>query len=527
MRIHLLADEHWWGGCADDGVVAPYGTVTREPANGLHIPCSVPARWERDLRLNPTMNQMAPLLLSDQGRYIWSRSGFRYTMDNAEILLKYDGETPLLAEGFHTLRGAYLAASRAHFPPDGKTPPSLMFTAPQFSTWIEMLYEPTQEKVMAYAQCILNAGYKPGVLILDSLWSDYHGRWDFNRERFPDPATMIRELHRMGFILMLWVVPFVTPDTVEFRYLRDRGCLVRTTDGSPAIKSWWDGYSAVLDMSNPDAVAWLKERLTRLQSLYGVDGFKLDAGDACYYSDEDVTYAPVTPNDQSEAWSLFGLSFSYNEYRSTVRCGGRALAQRLRDKLHDWGRDGLQSVVPAELMQGLLGYPYSCPDMIGGGEYQQFTAQQDRLDPELFVRYAQAAALMPMMQFSAAPWRVLPPNEARLCREAALLHQRYADEIQQLARDAAQTGEPIVRFMEYVFPHQGLAHVTDAFMLGENILVAPVLKKGARSRPICFPTGQWHGNDGTDITGPCVVEVSAPLERLPVYVRIEKEGNAL
>ncbi|MCQ5090565.1 glycoside hydrolase, partial [Ruthenibacterium lactatiformans] len=96
------------------------------------------------------------------------------------------------------------------------------------------------------------------------------------------------------------------------------------------------------------------------------------------------------------------------------------------------------SLIPNTLTQGMLGYAFSCPDMIGGGENANFTANSDKLDDELFVRYAQCAALMPMMQFSAAPWRELPPKAAELCVQAAKLHEQYTEDILALAKHAAQ-----------------------------------------------------------------------------------------
>jgi alpha-glucosidase len=126
-----------------------------------------------------------------------------------------------------------------------------------------------------------------------------------------------------------------------------------------------------------------------------------------------------------------------------------------------------------------------------------------------------------MMQFSVAPWRVLSKENLAICRTMALLHARLGDEILALARDAAQTGEPIVRHLEYEYPHQDFVDVNDQFLLGRNILVAPVLAKGATSRVVRFPPGKWKGDDGTTVEGPATVAVAAPLARLPWYRRTE------
>jgi len=125
-----------------------------------------------------------------------------------------------------------------------------------------------------------------------------------------------------------------------------------------------------------------------------------------------------------------------------------------------------------------------------------------------------------MMQFSAAPWRVLDKQHLSYCVEAAKLHSQMGETIAQLAEHAAKTGEPIMRHMAYVFPEGGYEQISDQFMLGDDILVAPVLKKGAVTRKIVFPEGKWLGDDGSEISGPCTVEVDAPLSRLPWYRKI-------
>jgi alpha-glucosidase (family GH31 glycosyl hydrolase) len=193
---------------------------------------------------------------------------------------------------------------------------------------------------------------------------------------------------------------------------------------------------------------------------------------------------------------------------------GQPLAQRLRDKDHTW--EALRELIPGILTQGLQGYAFSCPDMIGGGEARSF-ADAAKFDPELVVRSAQVQALMPMMQFSVAPWRVLNAELAGYCLAAGRLHAEFGSAIVAQARHSARTGEPIVRPLEWNWPHQGYATIKDQFMLGDDVLVAPVVTKGARTRLIVFPPGRWVGDDGTTVEGPAKREVGVPLLRLPYY----------
>jgi len=287
---------------------------------------------------------------------------------------------------------------------------------------------------------------------------------------------------------------------------------------------WWNGYSAMVDLSGETGRAWFTGQLRRLQQEYGVDGFKFDGGDAQYYAAAAMLRPgraadpKLTPNGHSEAFARLGLDYPMNEYRAAWKMGGQPLAQRLRDKSHAWA--DLRTLIPGVLTQGLMGYPFTCPDLIGGGEWLSFRDAKS-IDEELVVRAAQVHALMPMMQFSAAPWRVLGAQNRETARQAALLHERLGPEILRLARASAASGEPIIRALEYEYPGLGYGAITDQFLLGRDVLVAPVVEQGARSRDVVFPAGRWRDEAGGEVVGPARRRVEAPLERLPWWRRVE------
>lgn len=506
----LLENEVWWGGLVQDGVHMPYGlhanrAWSRKPADGL------------------SYNQGTPLLVSSRGRYVWHEESYAFDFTGQNHLhLDLPEEPSPIRDAGSTLRDAFLAAAREHFPADGRLPAPRLFTKPQYNTWMELQYDHSQAGILAYAEAVIANGFPPGVLMIDDTWQEDYGLWRFHPGRFPDPAAMLRRLHELGFDVMLWVCPFVSSDSLICRELHSRRLLVRDEQGEPVIRKWWNGYSAVLDGSHPAGLAWLRNQLCPLMEELGVDGFKLDAGDPEYYRDEDVTHEPISPHGQCEAWARFGLDFAFNEYRACWKCAGLPLVQRLSDKSHAWDEKGLASLVPNALAQGLMGYAFICPDMIGGGLQPEFANPDAAIDQELFVRWAQCAALFPMMQFSFAPWRVLDQRHAALCREAAALHEHYAPEIEALARHAAVSGEPILRHLAYEFPEDGLESVNDQFMLGSDILVAPVLEKGAVSRVVQLPSGVWRDEaQGRVFRGPGVQTVDAPLHLLPVFRRVD------
>ena len=193
---------------------------------------------------------------------------------------------------------------------------------------------------------------------------------------------------------------------------------------------------------------------------------------------------------------------------------GQPLVQRLRDKSHTW--DDVRVLIPDMIGLGLIGHQFGCPDMIGGGEWTSF---QDTsvLDEELIVRSAQVSALMPMMQFSVAPWRVLNKENLTICKKMANLHYRMGREILELAKESAVSGEPMIRNLEYEYPGKGYEENKDQFLLGNKIMVAPVVVKSQRSREVVFPEGNWKGDDGSTVKGPVTLKIDVPLERLPWY----------
>ncbi|MFZ1410175.1 MAG: glycoside hydrolase family 31 protein [Micropruina sp.] len=511
MQVDLLAGERWWGGAVSDGQAMPFGL----------------APHRRDLATNAGLvdapehgaNQSAPLLLSNRGRYVWSENPFSFEF--AAGVLRLEGVEIDVHQVDGGLDAAFHAASAAHFPASGRTPAEAMFTGPQYNTWIEMPYWPTQEAVLTYVRDLLDAGFPPGLVMIDDRWSTAYGTWRFDFARFPDPAAMVDQLHAWGCTVMLWLVPFVSADSDVFRQLRARRLLLTQADGEPVVREWWNGFSAILDVTNPDGVAWLQSELDALVDDYGVDGFKFDAGDLRHYRDDDVSAIGATPTDHCEAWAKLGVRYAFNEYRACWKMGGQPLAQRLHDKPATWGADGLLSLIPESIAQGLIGHPFNCPDMVGGGELG-FAAGHPDIDQELFVRYAQCAALFPMIQFSMSPKRALDDLHFGAVMAAVALHQQLVPEILDLARAAATTGEPIVRPL--AFHVAGYDDVKDQFMIGANILAAPVLERGAMKRRVVLPPGEWVLAGGSDeaqpvFTGPATIDLDVTLTSIPWFRR--------
>ena len=516
----MLPDEYWWG-----GTVANPG-----------CPISKDSEYHEDLIgfTTSASNQAMPFFVSNQGRYIWSDHPFRVDVSNGEFV--FEGEEIRLFQAGSTLKEAYLAAMQAHFPCDQKELPKDFFKTAQYNTWMEFTYYPTQEGVLEFARNYLKNGFAPGIFIIDEGWHGRYGDWEFDFARFPDPKKMVDELHEMGFKVLLWVVPYVCADGVKFvRSLRPlvgtdpemaKHVFMRNEENDVAIVKWWNGFSAILDMTNPWDQKFLDDQLQHLMKDYGVDGFKFDGGSVGAYARKNVingTFASdKTAHELNQAWNEFGRRYPYHEYKDSYLAGGHNAIQRLRDKGHCWDGNGINHLLPCALTCSLIGHPFVCPDMIGGGEWSYNYKPGFHIDEELFVRMAQCSALFPMMQFSWAPWKALSPENMALCVDAAKLHQSLADEIIALVEKSEKSGEPIMRPLEYNDPKQGYAKITDEFMLGENILAAPVVTKGTRERIVYFPEGLWEDESGNRYPGRTEKLLPAPLEKLLWFKRVNK-----
>ena len=520
LTVKMLEKEYWWG-CSTAAADA--------------CPFTKASVFEYDMRLG--YNQTMPLFLSNLGRYIFSTAPMRVRIESGVFSLSSDGEITLEHPGT-CLRDAYLAASKKHFPFSGKIPPLKFFNTAQYNTWMELDYNQSEEGVLTYARNLVKNGYEPGILMIDEGWHTPYGSWEFDLTKFPHPKEMIDELHSLGFTVMLWIVPLVTPCGKDFIIATEesRRCLaqddgdknyfLRTDDGEVALVKWWNGYSAILNMCKEDDREFLDKKLCRLMEEYGVDGFKFDGGNISMYNEKNVVngrQTRYTPEELNIAWNDFGARYEYHEYKDTYGGGGKAVIQRLRDRNHTWDGYGINSILPAALLEGLIGHPFICPDMVGGGEWSFNYLKGFKCDAELFVRMAELSALFPMIQFSWAPWRLLDEEHAALCLDAARLHKNFGQYIEQLVRESAISGEPILRHLEYEFPHEGFATADDVFMLGSRVLVAPVLKKGEITRTVRLPRGTWlYRGEGQKIEGGVSITIDAPLGVLPYFTKVEQ-----
>lgn len=473
-------------------------------------------------------SQATPLWYTTDGIALWVRTpvDFAYSV-NKVVDGKRDGLLAISMAGTAAMEYDLIigrdfrtavrqALMRIGYP--RRVPPAEYFRMPIYTTWVEYKTEVDQAKTLAFARAIRAHDLPAGIIELDDKWEGRYGDMDFDPVKFPDPRAMNDELHRLGFRVTLWVHPFVNPDSAAFVAHQGDGLLLRDSNGRVGLTRWWNGPGAVWDFTDPRAGELFRRKLDTLMQQFGFDGFKFDGGDVKFVVRDAKPARAITAAEYPDLYNAeTAAHYGWNETRVGTNSQPLGVVQRLIDKHSIWGlENGLAAIVPEALTTSLRGFLFLMPDMVGGNAYDG-----DKIDAELLVRWAQASALMPMIQFSAGPWHH-GPEAVRLCREASELHLRFAAYTYQLAEATPLTGEPIIAPLVYHTPDDPATFsITDQFMLGPDVLVAPVVTKGAVARDLYLPAGRWrdHKTGAMHEGGRWLKAYPAPLDTLPVFIR--------
>ncbi len=393
-------------------------------------------------------------------------------------------------------------------------------------------------------------GYRQHNLPLSAIHLDIdymHGYRVFSVDshRFPDLPRLADELAASGIRLVTILDPGVKVDS---RYDVFRSGLEQRSfvsdDGSNAdIGLVWPGPSAYPDFTAPAGRRWWGSFYPRL----------LDAGVAGIWHDMNEPTNFVAWGDPTLPLSLRhdldgqgGSHFqAHNLYAFQMNRAGYEALRTLRPQRRPWllSRSGwagqqryawnwtgdtetswpvLRMTLATVLGLGLSGFPYTGSD-IGG-----FSGSPDA---ELMLRWFQLAALMPFFRIHSAagtsrrePWTFGEPAIS-IMRATIHLRLRLLPYIYTLAWNAAQTGAPLLRPLLWEFPQdERFGDTSDCFLLGDALLVAPVLDPGAVTRKLLLPEGLWYDFwSAARFEGPGEIELPAPLDRLPLLVR----GGAL
>ncbi|KAG7198471.1 hypothetical protein KM043_005853 [Ampulex compressa] len=416
-----------------------------------------------------------------------NKAPYRYRRN---ITLKYEiGVFPDAKQSHQNVVKRYLGKPKGH-------PNDRMIRHPVWSTWARYKANVSDDVVRTFADEILHYNFSNSQLEIDDNWETCYGSAEFDKTKFPNITALVRDLKRKGFRVTLWIHPFIN-EGCEPAYstaLRN-SYFAKSIDGR-VHTTWWQGKdAAAIDFTNPKAVEWWIARLKKIEQ-YGIDSFKFDAG--------EVSWLP-------QVASLTGpLDLQPGIYTMIDK-----------DTRWTWN-NGLPTLITTLLQMNLNGYVHVLPDMIGGNGYLNNMLNGTVYPPkELFIRWLQTNVFMPSLQYSFVPWDF--DNETiAISRKFTNLHAAYTPAILAQMRQSIANGAPLNPPIWWVDPNDAVAHqINDEYLLGENLLVAPVIAEGAVSRDVYLPRGRWvDGNNRRIYNGPIWLrDYPAPLDILPYFLK--------
>ncbi|XP_037536221.1 myogenesis-regulating glycosidase [Nematolebias whitei] len=395
---------------------------------------------------------------------------------------------------------------RRYFPKPIKVPSPDVFKKPVWSTWALHKSSVTEEKLLRYASDITKHGFSCSHLELDDRYTTNYGEFDFDPQKFPNASGMFAKLREDGFQVTLWTHPFINYDSINFGVAVEKGLFVREPSGElPALVRWWNGIGGILDFTNLEACKWYSSNLHILKARYNVSSFKFDAGETSYLPRQFSTLVPLSnPSTFTRRYTEMAIPFSSRaELRVGYQSQNISCFFRIIDRDSVWGYElGLKSIIPTVLTIGILGYQFVLPDMIGGNAYPNHTAGKVNgtiglPDRELYIRWLELSAFMPAMQFSIPPW-AYDDEVIQIAQKFTNLHETLvAPRVLELAGEVLDTGDPIIRPLWWLANDDEAAFKIDSqFLIGDDLMVAPVLEPGKQERDIYFPAGRWKSYKG-------------------------------
>lgn len=395
----------------------------------------------------------------------------------------------------------------------------------------------TQDEALGVIDSLKTRGYPVDGIVFDLYWYGKEtdmGRLEWSKEQFPDHKKMLDSLRRQGVKTVLIHQPYINKIGAidNYNVLTDAGLLTHNADGTPADVTTWVGEAGMFDVSNPYTVNWMKNRLAEITEE-GVEGWWGDLGEPEVHP-LNITHANGMTasqyhNQYGNDWSrlVYEMMNAEDPERRvmTLMRGGTTGLQRYN--VFPWSTDvsrsweGLQPQIKIMLNSGLSGLGYMSSD-IGGFAVDP----ANPTDEELYVRWLQMGAFTPTLrthaQLKPEPYHY--PQSENILKRYIDMRYEWLPYNYTLAYENAAAGLPLVRTLDFDNPSAaGLyANVEDEYLWGSEVLVAPVIKKGERSRKVTFPEGatwiDWW-NPTVSYPGGTTRTVKAPLDKLPLFVR--------
>lgn len=397
----------------------------------------------------------------------------------------------------------------------------------------------TQAETEGVIDTLKSAGYPVDGIVLDLYWygkEEDMGRLAWDPQQWPQPKQMLSRLAKKGVKLVPISQPYVLRNgrgVDNYNVLNSNGLLLADSLGKPSQEvTIWVGEGGMFDVSNPSTRQWLASRYDSLTAM-GIAGWWGDLGEPEVHPQTAIHANGITArnyhNKYGNDWASIIAEMFAEKYPDrrlmTLMRGGTTGLQRQSvfpwstDVSRSWG--GLEPQVRIMLQTGLSGMGYMSSDLGGFA-----VDKENPYLPELYVRWVEAGLFSPVFrthaQQFAEPYNY--PQYADILLSLVKERYRWLPYNYTLAYENAAYGWPLARPLDFRSSQNGkYDNISDEYLWGDDVLVAPVMKEGATSRQIVLPEGEgWYDlrNPSKHYAGGSVIaDYPAPLDVIPMFVR--------
>jgi alpha-D-xyloside xylohydrolase len=416
--------------------------------------------------------------------------------------------------------------------------------------WQCKLRYSTQEELLSIARKYYEKKIPVSVIVADFFHWPHEGDWKFDSRYWPDPKAMVKELESMGMRLMVSVWPTVEEDSENYQDLSENGYLVQTVNGK---NTHILGTAGLIDVTSPGCRDYVWGKLKENYYDDGINIFWLDEAEPeltgyefdryRYYLGSDKQIGNVYPREYARMAYEGMNTTGQNEIINLIRCawiGSQRYGTLVWSGDIDSSYTSLKNQIVAGQNIGLAGIPWWNTDIggFGGGNIY---------DPsfiELLIRWFQFGAFSPVMRLhgyrqpfldpigkdgggkvgSGSPNEIWSygPDAERVFAQYIKLRYLIRDYLKKTMHEAHCNGSPAMRPLFYNFPDD--LHTWDikfSYMLGDDILVAPVIEPNTTSMTVYLPHGtDWcYLWDDNTYSGGQTIDVETPISRIPIFIR--------
>ncbi|AKX34243.1 alpha-D-xyloside xylohydrolase [Spiroplasma litorale] len=418
-----------------------------------------------------------------------------------------------------------------------------------FGIWLNRLYYNNKEELFKEISNAKKNNYPLDVITLDPKWIKNRYtktcNFEYNDEAFGDFKSLLKEVHSNNIKMCFWINPYFQVDNSETsKYVIENNFLVKSIKDNENYAHPWSGIdkhiegAGLIDFTNPKAFSWYKDKIKYLLQN-GVDFIKTDYGDGL--PKEAVMYNGCKGEEFKQHYAYMYLKAAYEatqEYFGkdkgfVLSRPGFIGTQKFVGK---WSGDAVQSFseLKLHLIAGLslsLSGNVMWGTDIGG--FQPYHKKEE----DLYIRWTQLGMFTPFSRYHGIgprePW-YFGDKELEISKKYALIKKSLLPYYKKCEYEAIETGVPILRPLSLEFQDDMIASkIDDQYMLGDSIMVAPILNNKTYKRQIYLPEGQWIDfyDKKTKYEGNKTYTIDSPIETIPVFIKNNsiiptiKDGN--